>query len=71
MTAMTPIVMIVTLTMLLSPAWCWSAISGAAPVTYVFIPGGGGVLRRRCSRIASTDSLASGSPWLPCRYSWT
>ncbi len=30
--------------------------------------------RRVCatiSRTASTDSLASVSPWLPCRYSWT
>ncbi len=60
----------VTRKMLLSPALCWSATSGAPPVTNAFNPCGAGV-ESTISRTAATDSLARGSPWLPCRYTCT
>nr|CRL53535.1 hypothetical protein CPGR_00814 [Mycolicibacterium fortuitum subsp. fortuitum DSM 46621 = ATCC 6841 = JCM 6387] len=47
-----------------SPAMCWSAANAAGPVTYALTPGGG-VTLSTIFWTASTDSLASASPWLP------
>ncbi|CDO09039.1 hypothetical protein BN977_03859 [Mycolicibacterium cosmeticum] len=59
-------VSMVIICMLRSPAMCWSAISADGPVTNTFSPGGG-VIPSMIFWVASTDSLASDSPWLPAR----
>lgn len=59
MVKITKILIIVTMTSDLSPVRLISAVSADGPVTYTFMPGGGGVRARIC-RTASMDWLASG-----------
>ena len=70
MIVMTQTVSIVVSRRLRSPAMWVSAINADGPVTKTVRPGGLGTLST-IFWAAATDSLASASPMLPARYTWT